>query len=298
MIEYLQEANKYLETPSGRIADFTGAKSENADWETIDSFGEEWSKFSTFSETEIKEIGDEYFDIVPKAAYGADKVALDMGCGTGRWSLYAAPKFSHLEAIDPSDAIFTAAQNAKGKNIRLTKAEVDFIPFADNSFDFVFSLGVLHHIPDTQDALIKCVKKLKPGGYFLLYLYYKLDNRGALYKGIFFLVDLLRKLISRLPGSLKRFSCDLIAILVYGPMVLLAWMLKKLGLGFWRKIPLSYYVGKSFFVMRNDALDRFGTPLEQRFSRSEIKKMMEVAGLKDIQFSDHQPYWHAIGKKQ
>jgi hypothetical protein len=63
------------------------------------------------------------------------------------------------------------------------------------------------------------------------------------------------------------------------------------------KIPLSYYGNKSFNVIRNDALDRFGTPLEQRFSKVQIESMMQKAGLTDIKFSNNQPYWHVIGRK-
>ena len=54
---------------------------------------------------------------------------------------------------------------------------------------------------------------------------------------------------------------------------------------------------KSFNIVRNDALDRFGTPLEQRFSKKEITEMMENAGLEDLLFSDFTPYWHVTGKK-
>ena len=49
--------------------------------------------------------------------------------------------------------------------------------------------------------------------------------------------------------------------------------------------------------MRTDALDRFGTQLEQRFTRNEIKNMMEKAGLENIKFSDSKPYWVAVGFK-
>ena len=63
------------------------------------------------------------------------------------------------------------------------------------------------------------------------------------------------------------------------------------------KIPLSYYSNKSFNVIRNDSLDRFGTPLEQRFSKKQIEKMMQKAGLYDIKFSNNQPYWHVMGQK-
>ncbi len=67
--------------------------------------------------------------------------------------------------------------------------------------------------------------------------------------------------------------------------------------GFYKKIPLSYYSDKSFNNIRNDALDRFGTPLEQRFSKLQITKMMSEAGLSNIKFSDREPYWHAVGQK-
>jgi hypothetical protein len=60
-------------------------------------------------------------------------------------------------------------------------------------------------------------------------------------------------------------------------------------------MPLAYYRDRSFYVMRNDALDRFGTRLEQRFTRTEIDAMMRAAGLQDIEFSDDFPYWCALG---
>ena len=64
-----------------------------------------------------------------------------------------------------------------------------------------------------------------------------------------------------------------------------------------KKIPLSYYSDKSFNIIRNDALDRFGTPLEQRFSKIQIEQMMLKSGLTKIVFSDNEPYWHVLGTK-
>jgi hypothetical protein len=62
-------------------------------------------------------------------------------------------------------------------------------------------------------------------------------------------------------------------------------------------IPLSYYTNKSLNIIRNDSLDRFGTPLEQRYSKDEIQKMMESCGLEGVIFSNTAPFWHATGKK-
>jgi hypothetical protein len=63
------------------------------------------------------------------------------------------------------------------------------------------------------------------------------------------------------------------------------------------KIPLYGYENKSFYIIRNDSLDRFGTPLEQRFTKKQIQDMMESCGLSEIVFSNNIPYWHVVGKK-
>jgi 2-polyprenyl-3-methyl-5-hydroxy-6-metoxy-1,4-benzoquinol methylase len=271
---------------------------ENVDIKTVESFGEEWTAFSAFSKEEILRAGDQYFDIV-KDEWVNNKYVLDVGCGTGRWSKYVASKASNVEAVDPSKAVFSAAQLLKDNtNIRISKAGVDTIPFEDNTFDFVFSLGVLHHIPDTALAMKKCVDKLKPNGYFLVYLYYNFEQRGAIFKFIFWLSSLLRFCVSKLPSGLKKFVCNLLAIFIYMPLILLSKAIEFIGLKkLSDKIPLSYYKAHSTNIIFNDALDRFGTPLEQRFSKAEIKAMMENAGLCNIVFSENEPYWHTIGKK-
>ncbi|MCC7050979.1 MAG: class I SAM-dependent methyltransferase [Bacteroidia bacterium] len=271
----------------------------NIDANTVTSFGEEWSAFNSFTDSEIEYIGNEYFDICETIL--SEKISvLDVGCGTGRWSKYLSKKVNFIEAIDPSDAIYSAAQLLNiNNNVRITRAGVANIPFADNSFDLVFSLGVLHHVPDTFKAITDCVKKVKPNGYFLVYLYYSLDNRGLGYKLLFKISNGFRFVISSLPTFFKKNICNLIALFVYVPFVTLSKCFRFFGLKkIANKIPLSYYTDKSFFVIRNDALDRFGTPLEQRFSKKEIETMMRNAGLTNIHFSNQAPYWHAIGKKQ
>jgi SAM-dependent methyltransferase len=272
----------------------------NIDENTVKSFGEEWKAFHKFDDKELNRIGDEYFDIVTPAMSGQDKIAADFGCGTGRWTKYFANRVGAIAAIDPSDAIFTAANVLeKTDNTFLYKASIDNLPFPDNYFDFGFSLGVLHHIPDTQAAMNACIQKIKPGGHFLVYLYYDFDNRGSLFKFIYWLSNLIRLVVSKLPGGLKRVICDVLAVVLYMPFVGLCRILRVLGVPerIRQKIPLQIYEKASFYIIRNDALDRFGTPLEQRFTRTQITDMMSNAGLTEIQFSPNAPYWHAVGKK-
>jgi len=61
--------------------------------------------------------------------------------------------------------------------------------------------------------------------------------------------------------------------------------------------PLAYYRDKSFYIMRTDARDRFGTSLEKRFSKEEICRMLSTAGLVDIRLSEQPPFWCAVGMK-
>jgi len=273
--------------------------SDNIDQQTVDSFGEEWLKFDEFSEEDIKTAGDQYFDIVNEEMLNQQSLALDLGCGSGRWTKYISNKAAFIEAVDPSKAVFQAAMHYNDlENVRFTQASVDTLPFKDNSFDFVMSLGVLHHIPDTAKALKSAMSKLKPGGYALIYLYYALDNRGGIYRLIFELSALLRNFISKMPGILKQLLCDFLAIIIYLPFIALAKITRRLfGKRLSKKIPLYYYTDKSWNIIRNDALDRFGTPLEQRYSKAEITAMMLNAGMENIQFSDHEPYWHLVAKK-
>ncbi len=170
--------------------------------------------------------------------------------------------------------------------------------FPDETFDFAMSVGVLHHVPDTKKAMIDCVKKVKKGGYFYVYLYYDLDDRGPIFKTLFKFSDIIRSLVSKLPGKLKFIVCDILAVIIYMPIILLVRFFIFIGLkNLAKRLPLSAYYNKSFFIIRNDALDRFGTRVEKRFSAKETKEMMENAGLSNITISKGIPYFHAIGQK-
>jgi SAM-dependent methyltransferase len=299
MLEYNRSPRSASTYENVTINSFIQENDSNIDHKTVESFGEEWESFHDFSESDIAQIGADYFDIISSKHINDNSLVLDVGCGSGRWGKYLSPKVKFIEAIDPSSAVYSAVKVTKGpNNIRITRAGVDLIPFPDNSFDFVFSLGVLHHIPDTRSAMQSCVDKLKPGGYFLVYLYYNLDNRGIFFRSIFQLVNIARTGIARMPSPAKKLCCNLIALTTYFPLAKTSTLLDKIGLKrLAKKLPLSYYRDKSFYIMRNYALDRFGTPLEQRFSRQKIDQMMKSCGLSDIIFSEKEPYWHAVGRK-
>ena len=187
-----------------------------------------------------------------------------MGCGSGRWAKFIAPKVKVLNCIEPSDkALKIAKQNLKNfKNCKFENNNVMDNSIQDSSQDFGYCLGVLHHIPDTKLGLISCVKKLKKGAPFLIYLYYRFDNKPFWYRFIWSSSDIIRRLISKLPFNLKIILTTLIALIVYYPLSKLALFLESFKFNI-NNLPLSSYRKTSFYTMKTDALDRFGTRLEK-----------------------------------
>ena len=273
---------------------------ENIDKQVVAGFGDEWSRFdqSELSKDELEKMFENYFNIFPWEKLSADAVGFDLGCGSGRWAKMVAPRVGKLHLIDASmDALTVAIRNLQmADNCEFHHAGVEEIPLENDSCDFGYSLGVLHHIPDTNAGLQACVDKLKKGAPFLLYLYYRFDNRPVWFRMIWRASDVVRQFVSKLPHSLRFGMSQMLAAGVYFPLAKTAKVLEKSGMNV-ESFPLSQYRHNSFYVMRTDALDRFGTRLEKRFTKAEMRQMMEDVGLENITFSNTS-FWTAVGFKK
>jgi SAM-dependent methyltransferase len=161
--------------------------------------------------------------------------------------------------------------------------------------DFGYSLGVLHHVADTEGALEAAVRVLKPGAPLLLYLYYALDNRPRWFRALWRASDVARRAIAHQPSTVRQVICDVLAGSVYYPLARGALVAERLAVNVdhW---PLSAYRHRSFYTMRTDSLDRFGTRLEKRYTRLQVEALMRDAGLTDIRFCSS-VFWCAVGTR-
>lgn len=272
----------------------------NVDPRTVAGFGEEWTEYDqlALSAGEQQAMFDCYFRIFPFDRLPENAEGFDAGCGSGRWAELVMPRVGMLHCVDPSErALAVARRRLNGvPGARFHLASAADMPLRDSSQDFGYSLGVLHHVPDPRLALEMCVRKLKAGAPFLLYLYYSFDIKPAWYRRTWLVSDHMRRVISRMPFAVRKNITSVIAALIYFPAARFAKLVERGG-GEVGNLPLSSYRNWSFYTMRTDALDQFGTRLERRFSRAEIAEMMASAGLSHIRFGETPPYWVACGIK-
>jgi SAM-dependent methyltransferase len=190
---------------------------DNTDRATVEGFEREWSTFTQSSAEltaeERSAIFDSYFAIFPWDALPPQSIGADIGCGSGRWAFVVAPRVGQLHAIDASPQALSVAKTnlADLANVSFHQASVSELPLADGALDFAYSLGVLHHVPDTAQAIRDIATKLKPGAPFLIYLYYAFDNRSAAYRALWTLSNAARLIISRSPYMAQMATTTTIA---------------------------------------------------------------------------------------
>jgi SAM-dependent methyltransferase len=273
-------------------------KDENLDQGVIDSFGYEWAAFD-YSEAETSAALDAQFrayctpldlnQFDPKKS-----IAGDFGAGSGRWAERLTPFFSQIYALEPSDGASKVLKNKFSGEAKIVVLQetvgANSIPL--ESLDLAMSLGVLHHIPDTGLAIKEVARRIKPGGVFLCYLYYNLENKPGFYKLIFKAVNIVRKIISMLPQKSKQIIASVIAAVVYLPVARFSKLLSRFQINT-SNIPLHHYADMPYVMLANDALDRFGTTLEQRFSKADITEMLRGADfdISTLKFSELEPFW-------
>ncbi|MCU1486251.1 MAG: hypothetical protein JWN67_2997 [Actinomycetia bacterium] len=281
-------ANRLPEGARRRLGAQAGdASAEGSFAEDIQyTFGAEWTEHGEVLAEHVDEFAA-YFDLIDLEALGDQRVA-DLGCGSGRWASFVAPRCREIVLADFSDAIFVARRNLAGADHAVfVLADVLDLPFGDDAFDLAYCLGVLHHLP--VDALDACRRLARHAPELLVYLYYALDNRPAYYRALLAGVTQARTRLARLRSTRARSAVSLaIAALVYAP---LAFVGSVGGRRVQRYVPLAdTYAGKSLRRLQQDAYDRFFTRIEQRVTRAQVLELTDTFDA--ITVSDGLPYWH------
>ena len=263
--------------------------------ETALSFGYEWQQFPEMYDEWERQFLDYMQPHGPEFFRG--RKVLDAGCGNGRFAYYASKYGADVWAIDLGPAVEVAKRNTESGNVNVVQADLHNPPFALESFDFIYSIGVLHHLPDPEVAFRNLLRFLKPGGEVQIYLYWKPERRpikALLLSGI----TGARQLTTRLPHKAVYLLAYPAAVLAFLFFVWPYRILKRVP-PFARlaeELPMKQYASFPFRVCVNDQLDRLSAPIENRYTRADVQNWLVRASLEAPRVGENFG-WVATGRK-
>jgi SAM-dependent methyltransferase len=244
---------------------------------TAESFGYEWTTFDDIRPEDNFFASWYLADLRLNELVG--KVGLDAGCGKGRYTRHLAPHLAVLVALDASAAIEVATRDlASFDNVVTVRSDLRSAPFAAASFDFVSSLGVLHHLDDPAAGFRFLSGLLAPGGVLFLYLYSRPSRHGVRWAGIE-LATLFRRLTVRMDKrALRGLSAAVAGVLRVTLVTPGAWG-DDWGMAWLTKLPLAVYRRRSFRSLWLDTFDRLSAPVEHRYLWSDLEPWFAAEGL-------------------
>lgn len=240
------------------------------------SFGFQWTKYAR---TQLDHDGchvseDEFRErtgFSPRELSG--KLILDVGCGMGRFAEVASRWGGRVVGIDLSNAVEAAAQNLVDRpTVTFFQADVFSMPFAAESFDYIYSLGVLHHTPDCEKAFKNLPPLLKPGGGIAIWLY-------SGYNKWYRFSDLYRKVTHRMSPRSLLALCKGAANLyyVYRGLGRIPWIGPPLSGALHHLLPVSMEPDGEHRVL--DTFDWYSPKYQSKHTYEEVFPWFESSGL-------------------
>ena len=244
-----------------------------------DSFGFQWQRYArTQLDDATSDESDKDFrrktGLRPEDLKG--KLVLDVGCGMGRFAEVATRWGAQVVGVDLSAAAEVAARNLADRDFVAFQADVFALPFAPETFDYIYSIGVLHHTPNCEQAVKVLVQYLKPGGTLAVWLY-------SAYNKWYRFSDSYRKIAHRLPPKTLH---GILRVAVPTVNALDSALRIIPGIG----RPMSGVVRYLFPVNRNpnpqwrvlDTFDWYSPQYQSKHTYEEVFRWFEDCGLEDL----------------
>jgi SAM-dependent methyltransferase len=269
----------------------TESPPSSLDRRTIDDFGAQWRRFPRFDGFVAAPtfLQDVFGPLLDAGELRGAHVA-EIGSGQGRIvRMLLEHGVRHAIAVEPSDAFEVMRANLNDRVDRVTPMQVtgDRLP-ASQDLDFVFSIGVLHHIEDPGPTVRAAMDALKPGGRMLIWLYGREGNEGYVAA-----VNGLRRLSRGMPHAMLISICH--ALCVFATLYAKA--------AKYVKVPMRDYFTDIFasmsWRMRLCAIyDQLRPAHAKYYTREEAIRLLESAGFKDVKCHHRHGYsWTVIGTK-
>lgn len=262
---------------------------------TQHTFGFQWVNFSQMS-CDFRENFLNYINPVTPDFFKG-KLGLDAGCGFGRHIYNAALFGAKMVGMDFSNAIESSRRNTRMlKDVYLVKGDIYNPPLTENAFDFVYCIGVLHHLPDPEKGFCSLLRLVKNDGSIFIWVYS--DSRKLINK----LLECVRIFTTRMPLALLKIICFILAMLDY-LVICFFKLFSKTGFlnKFLNRITfrrVKIYMRYPFQVIFADWFDRLSAPIRFYYNENDLKGWAKRAGLKKVVISPTGNYgWRLYGEK-
>lgn len=265
---------------------------------TADAFGWQWRHFVEMHDQYEEQFLDWINPLGPAAFEGAD--VLDAGCGIGRHAFFAAKYGAHnVVALDLSAAVETARENlAEAPTAHVVQGDILRPPLRSpaqgGGFDLVYSIGVLHHLPDPRAGFLSLARLLRPGGRIAIWVYGH-ENNGIVRN----VVEPLRQATTQVPPPLLRAIAWPLAVLFHAAVRGIYRPSRKTSLS--RRLPLGEYLSSlsdfSFRQNYNIVFDQLVAPTASYIRGEELREWFDAAGLDDVEITTrHGNSWRGHGR--
>lgn len=259
----------------------------------VRNFGDQWHVLDKCSEINRTEFISYLENLSPD--FFEDKLILDAGCGMGKF-LYYSSQWGALDVIgvDLSHSVEVAFQWTRElPNAHIVQGDIYNLPFQEG-FDFTYSIGVLHHLPDPEGGFHKLVKLLRPGGKILAWVYGYEGNQLYIK-----LADPVRRLTCRLPLFVNKLMAQIIAAVLWVVIRLVYLPSNRLKL---RGLPFNdyflYFYGLGFPIFWGTVLDKMTPFISRYYRREEFEQWFVRAGLSNVRITPRNANsWRGEGVK-
>jgi SAM-dependent methyltransferase len=287
--DFLEKHGEKTPAVSGKEV---GEKGERLKKKTSESFGFQWNVFPKIRPEHEKNFLN-YIEPI-KPGFFRGKLVLDAGCGFGRHTYYAAKYGAEVIGFDLSDAVEAAYKNCgKMKGVHIVQADIYNLPFREK-FDFIMSIGVLHHLPDPKLGFMKLVDLMKRNTEIFIWLY---GREGRWFK-IHVVEGIIRRVTTRMPHRMLYYFCYIPAS-IYQFFNLIYNSLNARGLsGIAKHLPFKRWAKFAFKSKHADAFDLLATPVNNYYRREEVKQWADEARLKNPRITSLEgKSWSLFGSK-
>ncbi len=263
---------------------FAEIEADDKQRETAENFGAQWLVFDHVQPHHERQFLDWIAPVTPEFVRG--QVALEGGCGKGRHTrLVGEWGAKDVIGVDLSVAVEAAYRNTRDlPNVHIIQADIYRLPLKP-CFDYAFSVGVLHHLPDPRRGFNSLVKHVKPGGAISAWVYGR-ENNGWIVR---FVNPLRQRFTSKLPPRLLYLLSYLPAAILYAMLKLIYAPLGQTGIArflFYASY-LSYIAKFPFREIHNIVHDHLTAPVAFYVSREEFAAWFDQAGTERAEI-----HWH------